>query len=210
MSLYVPGHFAARDRSSVARLLHEHPFATLVTLSASEPFVSHLPLIHIADCEPHGTLHGHFARANPHVEAATRGESLAIFHGPHAYVTPSWYVDPAGAVPTWNYAVAHAHGVIELARDPTETRAVLDLLIRRFESPRAAPWKFELAPARLDAMVGAIIGFRIKVRRIDVKLKLSQNRSREDQERVRAGLAAEGYAEASATAAWMRESASDT
>ncbi len=141
MTLYIPGHFAPRDRSSVARLLHEHPFATLVTPSAGEPFITHLPLIHIADCEPHGTLHGHFARTNPHVEAAADGESLALFHGPHAYVTPSWYADPAGAVPTWNYAVAHAHGTITLARDHAETRAVLDLLVRRFEASRAAPWK---------------------------------------------------------------------
>jgi transcriptional regulator len=131
-------------------------------------------------------------------------QSLAIFHGPHAYVTPSWYTDPAGAVPTWNYAVVHAHGKIELARDPAETRAVLDLLIQRFEAPRAAPWKVGLTPSRLDAMVGAIIGFRIKVTRIDVKLKLSQNRSREDRDRVAAGLDAEGFADASATASWMR------
>jgi transcriptional regulator len=209
MSLYIPGHFAARDGASAARLLHEHPFATLVTPGAAEPFVSHLPLIHVADCEPHGTLHGHFARANPHVEAAARAESLAIFHGPHAYVTPSWYADPASAVPTWNYAVVHAHGMIELARDPAETRAVLDLLLQRFEAPRTRPWTLGLTPARLDAMVGAIIGFRIRVTRIDTKLKLSQNRSLEDRVRVRAGLDAEGYADASATAAWMGESALD-
>jgi transcriptional regulator len=210
MSLYIPAHFAARSHASVARLFHEHPFATLVTPSAADPFVTHLPLIHVADCEPHGTLHGHFARANPHVEAASHAESLAIFHGPHAYVTPSWYADPAAAVPTWNYAVVHAHGMIELARDPAETRAVLDLLIQRFEAPRAAPWIVGLTPPRLDAMVGAIIGFRIKVKRIDAKLKLSQNRSLEDRERVMAGLDAEGYADASATAAWMRQLAADT
>ena len=209
MSVYVPQHFTARDQASVARLLGEYPFATLVTPSAPEPFVTHLPLIHIADCEPHGTLHGHFARANPHVEAAEQMQSLAIFHGPHAYVTPSWYADPAAAVPTWNYAVAHAHGTLELARDPADTRAVLDLLVQRFEGSRAAPWKIGLTPTRLDAMVGAIVGFRIKVKRIDVKLKLSQNRSREDRERVIAGLAAEGYAEASATATWMRAFALD-
>ena len=210
MSLYIPAHFAARSHASVARLFHEHPFATLVTPSAADPFVTHLPLIHVADCEPHGTLHGHFARANPHVDAASRAESLAIFHGPHAYVTPSWYADPAAAVPTWNYAVVHAHGMLELARDPAETRAVLDLLIQRFEASRPAPWTVGLTPPRLDAMVGAIIGFRIKVKRIDAKLKLSQNRSLEDRERVMAGLDAEGYADASATAAWMRDLAADT
>jgi transcriptional regulator len=213
MGIYIPAHFAARDRATAARLFHEHPFATLVTWGATEPLVTHLPLIHIADCEPHGTLHGHFARGNPHANVASEAESLAIFHGPHAYVTPSWYTDPAGAVPTWNYAVVHARGMIELATDAAETRAVLDLLVQRFEGSRAAPWSIGLTPARLDAMVGAIIGFRIKVKRIDTKLKLSQNRSGEDQDRVAAGLEGEDYADATATAAWMRslrKSGSDT
>jgi len=204
MSVYVPVHFASHDRATAARLMHEHPFATLITPGAAEPVVTHLPLIHIADCEPNGTLHGHFARVNPHARAPEHVESMAIFHGPHAYVTPSWYTEPASAVPTWNYAVVHAHGAIELARDPAETRAVLDLLIQRFEASRAEPWALGLDPDRLAAMVGAIVGFRIKVKRIDVKLKLSQNRSREDRERVSAGLEAEGYADATATAAWMR------
>ena len=204
MSVYVPAHFASADRATAARLFHGHPFATLVTPGAQEPQITHLPLIHIADCEPHGTLHGHFARANPHAAAAGNAESVAIFHGPHAYVSPSWYTDPAAAVPTWNYAVVHAHGTIELATDPVETTAVLDLLIQKFESARDAPWSIGLSPSRLKAMVSAIVGFRIKVKRIETKLKLSQNRSREDQERVAAALDAEGYAEATATAAWMR------
>ena len=205
MSLYVPSHFQARDRTLFARLAHEHPFATLVTPAAPEPLVTHLPLIHILDREPNGTLLGHFARANPHARDAGGVESMAIFHGPHAYVSPSWYADPAGAVPTWNYAVAHAHGTIELAQDGAETRAIVDLLIQRFESDRAAPWRLALDPQRLRAMVDAIIGFRLKVRRVDAKLKLSQNRSVEDRNRVAAALDAEGYADAAATAAWMRE-----
>ena len=210
MSLYVPKHFAARDAAAAERLFRDHPFATLLTPAPDEPFVTHLPLIFVADGEPHGTLHGHFARANPHAGAAENADSLAIFHGPHAYVTPSWYVDPAGAVPTWNYAVVHARGRIELARDPAQTRAVVDLLVERFESERAQPWNLGLTGARLDAMIGAIVGFRIRLTRVDVKLKLSQNRSREDRERVTAGLADEGYADASATAAWMRELTSQT
>ena len=157
MSVYIPEHFAARERATVARLVHDYPFATLVTPGASEPFVTHLPLLHVADCEPHGSLVGHFARANPHAQSVSGVESMAIFHGPHAYVTPSWYSDPAGAVPTWNYAVAHVHGAIELARDPAETRAVLDLMIQRFESGRSKPWQLGLDPGRLRAMVGAIV-----------------------------------------------------
>lgn len=204
MSVYVPGHFESRDRAMVARLVHDYAFATLITPGEPEPIVTHLPLLLVADCEPHGTLFGHFARANPHARSNHNVESVAIFHGPHAYVTPSWYADPGSAVPTWNYAVVHAHGVVELAQDPAETRAVLDLLIQRFESGRAAPWQLGLDPNRLVAMINAIVGFRIRVTRLEAKFKLSQNRSPEDQRRVAAGLAAEGCAEAQATAALMR------
>ena len=153
MSLYVPAHFSAGDRAAIARIVHDHPFATLVTPALPEPLVTHLPLIHIADCEPHGTLVGHFARANPHGQAAATGDSIAIFHGPHAYVSPSWYAEPGRAVPTWNYAVVHAHGRIELAQRPAETQAILDLMIHRFESARPAPWQLGLDRDRLQAMV---------------------------------------------------------
>jgi transcriptional regulator len=204
MSLYVPEHFASRDRATIARLVHDHPFATLITPHSPEPLVTHLPLLHVADREPHGTLFGHFARANPHARIAAGAESIAIFHGPHAYVSPSWYADPSGAVPTWNYAVAHAHGTIELARDAAETRAVLDLMIHRFEAGRDAPWQLGLDPERLAAMVGAIVGFRVRVKRFDAKFKLSQNRTPEDGRRVAAGLDGENHDDAAATASWMR------
>ena len=205
MAVYVPQHFAARDATMVTRLVRDYPFATLMTPGEPEPFVTHLPLLLVADAEPHGTLFGHFARGNPHARTHSGGESVAIFHGPHAYVTPSWYADPANAVPTWNYAVVHAHGALELARDPAETRAVLDLLVERFESNRTAPWQLGLDADRLAAMVNAIVGFRIRVTRLEAKFKLSQNRSPEDQRRVAAGLDGEGYAEAEATAAWMKD-----
>ena len=206
MSLYVPRHFdAGGERVAIARLLHDHPFATLVTPAAGEPQVSHLPLLWIGDCEPHGTLVGHFARANPHAAIAAEAASIAIFHGPHAYVSPSWYANPAAAVPTWNYAVVHAHGTLVLAREPAETRAILDLLIHRFESGRRSPWQPGFDPAQMGALVGAIVGFRMKVKRIDAKFKLSQNRAPDDRARVAAALAAERHADAEATAGWMRE-----
>jgi transcriptional regulator len=204
MAVYVPAHFAAHDRAAIARLMHDSAFATLVTPAQPEPAITHLPLMWLADCEPHGTLIGHFARANPHANVAMAGESIAIFHGPHAYVSPSWYAEPAAGVPTWNYAVVHAHGPVELCSDRAGTQAILDMLIHRFESTRAAPWQLGLTPKRLDAMLGAIIGFRMRIKRIDAKFKLSQNRSDDDRTRVIAALDGEGYPEASATAAWMR------
>jgi len=204
MSLYTPSHFAASDRAAAARLIHDHPFATLVTPGAPEPFVSHLPLLLVAGCEPHGTLIGHMARANPHWERAAAVESIAIFHGPHAYVSPSWYAEPSKAVPTWNYAAIHAHGVLEVVGDPAETRGVLDALVQRFEAPRDAPWQFAMPERQRDALVGAIVAFRLRIRRLDAKFKLSQNRPAEDQVRVAAALDREGYADAASVASWMR------
>ena len=137
MSLYTPSHFAHDNRTAVARLIHDHAFATLITPAATEPFVSHLPLLLIPGCEPHGTLIGHFARANPHWRAAQDTESIAVFHGPHAYVSPSWYTEPQRMVPTWNYATVHAHGSLAIVEDPAEARSILDTLVQRFESGRA-------------------------------------------------------------------------
>ncbi len=108
-------------------------------------------------------------------------------------------------MPTWNYAVVHAHGAIELARDAAETRAILDVMIHRFESAtRCCRGNSVSSASGLDAMVGAIVGFRIRVQRIDAKFKLSQNRTPDDRSRVAAALDAEGHADAAATAAWMR------
>jgi len=204
MSLYTPSLFDARDRAAVARLMHDHPFATLVTPTSPEPRVSHVPLLLVSDCEPHGTLIGHVARANPHWQSSRDAESIAIFHGPHAYVSPSWYGEPAKAVPTWNYATVHAHGVLEIIEDPVETRGVLDALIQRFESGRESPWQFAMPARERDALVSAIVAFRLRIKRIDAKFKLSQNRPAADRARVIAALDAEPYADAHATAAWMR------
>jgi len=204
MSLYTPPLFDARDRAAISRLMHDHPFATLVTPAADEPRVSHVPLLLVSNCEPHGTLIGHFARANPHWQAARNAHSVAIFHGPHAYVSPAWYAEPAQAVPTWNYATVHAHGVMEVIEDPVETRGVLDALVQRFEGPRERPWQFAMPTRERDALVRGIVAFRLRIKRLDAKFKLSQNRNAADRERVMTALTAEPYHEAHATAAWMR------
>ncbi|HSQ82855.1 MAG TPA: FMN-binding negative transcriptional regulator [Casimicrobiaceae bacterium] len=204
MSLYTPAHFAGTERAAVARLMHDHPFATLVTPATPEPLVSHVPLLLVPDCEPHGELIGHFARANPHWRHAAAAESIAIFHGPHAYVSPSWYAKPAQAVPTWNYATVHAHATMQVIEDPAEARSILDALVNRFESTRPEPWTFAMPERERDALVGAIVAFRLRIRRIEAKFKLSQNRSAIDRERVATALEAAGYADATAVSAWMR------
>ena len=205
MSLYVPSHFAVSDRAAIARLMHDYPFATLVTPCAPEPFVTHLPLLLVPGCEPHGILLGHVARANPHWERAGDVESIAIFHGPHAYVSPSWYGEPAKAVPTWNFSAIHAHGVLEIVDDPVEARGILDALVQRFEAERENPWQFAMPAPQRDALVRAIVAFRMRIRRITAKFKLSQNRPAEDRVRVATALEREPYPEAASVAAWMRD-----
>src|SRR5437762_7844388 len=204
MALYIPPSFAAKDRAAIARLVHDYPFATLITPSTPEPWVSHIPLLMTDAGEPHGTLIGHFARANPHWQHAAGTHSIAMFHGPHAYVSPSWYEEPAQAVPTWNFTSVHVHGPLAIFDDATKTRGVLDALIDRFENHRPAPWKLALSDRQRDAMMGAIVGFEMPIRRIDAKFKLSQNRSRDDRLRVIEALGCEGYSAATETAVWMQ------
>jgi len=203
MTIYTPRAFATDDGAAVAHLIGDHPFATLMTPGDPEPFISHLPLEYHAEREPKGILLGHMARANPHWRHFGAKPSIAIFQGPHAYVSPSWYAEPATAVPTWNYAIAHVHGRVELMADAAETRALLDRMIRRYEEGRTQPWRLQLEGRSLAAMLDAIVGFRLTIERIDGKLKLSQNRSAEDRDRVIAALRAEDYADATATAEWM-------
>lgn len=202
MSIYTPRAFLAADAAAIARLLHEHPFATLITPGDAEPLVSHVPLQYRPAPGSKGVLLGHLARANPHGQHFAGRASVAVFHGPHAYVSPSWYADPANAVPTWNYAVAHVHGQADLM-DDAETRALLDELVHRYEGGRDQPWHLQLAGRPLAAMLGAIVGFRLTIERIDAKFKLSQNRSADDRERVITALRGENYADALATAEWM-------
>jgi transcriptional regulator len=206
MSVYLPPAFASGDTGAVAKLILHHPFATLVTPTADEPQITHLPLL-LHPSGAHGALIGHVARANPHWGVLAERTSVAIFHGPHAYVSPSWYSDPAAMVPTWNYAVVHAHGLGELIDDPARKREIVEELTARFETSRQAPWHLQLTGARLAAMLDAIVAFRIPVTRVEAKFKMSQNRSGIDRARVAAALREESDADAVATGEWMMRDA---
>ena len=204
MTLYLPQAFEPAERAAAARLMHDHPFATLCTPAVPEPHLSHVPLLLQPSCEPHGTLIGHVARANPHWRHFSGTESIAVFLGPHAYVSPSWYGDPSSTVPTWNYATVHAHGTVDVVDDPLESRRILEALVHRFEAHRDAPWELAMPESRVEALVGAIVAFRMRIRRLDAKFKLSQNRTRDDRTRVIAALEADPHPDSAATARWMR------
>jgi transcriptional regulator len=209
VSIYRPPSFAARDATATEQAIHDYPFATLITAREPEPQISHLPLLFHAAPPPNGILIGHMARANPHWRLFGEGSTMAVFQAAHAYVSPSWYYEPEKAVPTWNYAVVHVHGQVELVEDRAATLAILEEMIDRFESGRTAPWRLQLVGRELDAMVNAIVAFRLAIERVDTKLKLSQNRSAVDRQRVVAALRAEDSPDASATADWMQRYAGE-
>jgi len=123
--MYLPKPFREDDPARLHALIRAHGFATLISERDGEPFASHLPLLLDAERGPRGTLLGHMARANPQWRSFDQGRAaLAIFHGPHCYVSPSWYAN-APAVPTWNYAAVHAYGRPRVLEDGGEVRALL-------------------------------------------------------------------------------------
>lgn len=207
--MFLPAAFRLDDRSAVNRLMAERSFALLVTSGPEGPEASHLPLLHRpGEASSTGCLLGHLSAANPQCASLRRladtGEpALAVFSGPHAYVSPSLY-RPGAAVPTWNYLAVQVRGAVTLLGD-AETAELLQALTRTYEQGRAEPW--ELAgqdEAMLAKLRRNVLGFAIALDRVEGKAKLSQNRAAEDRAGVVAGLAAEDDPEARATAAWMR------
>lgn len=189
--MYVPKHFAVNDPAWIAAFIDEHRFATLVTVLDGVPFATHLPLVYDPRSGPHGTLLGHVARANPHWRTLDV-EQLAIFTGPHAYVSPTWYEAAGPAVPTWNYTAVHAYGRARILEEASEVRALLVRLTDREESGFERPYTVDAQDADyLEHMMRQIVAFELPIERLEAKAKLSQNRTPEERERVAAALGGE-------------------
>lgn len=182
--MYIPSAFRNDDAEQLADFIDRHGFATLVTHHAGETVASHLPMLLQRDGSDRGQLIGHLARANPqwhHFESPQ--EVLTIFHGPHCYVSPTWYtVEPA--VPTWNYAVVHVYGRAKILHDERTIRDALDRLVAKYESHQPRPWSGELPEEYRNQLTRAIVAFQIEITRIEGKFKLSQNRSEADRASV--------------------------
>src|ERR1700749_1163917 len=132
--MYIPPAFRLEDKARLAAFLRAHSFATFITQDGAAPFASHLPMLYRPDLGEHGTLIAHLARANPQWQHfAEDREALVIFHGPHGYISPSWY-ETSPAVPTWNYAVVHAYGIPWIFEDHDRIAALLRETISLYES----------------------------------------------------------------------------
>jgi transcriptional regulator len=191
--MYVPPAFAESRIEVLRGLIQAHPLGTLVTLGADGLTANHLPFEHDPHPAPFGTLRGHVARANPvWRDVSAEVEALAIFQGPQAYITPSWYPtkqETGKVVPTFNYVVVHAHGPLTVIEDATWLRALLERLTDRHEAGRPAPWKVADAPEEFIAgLLHAIVGLELPVTRLVGKWKVSQNRPAADRDGVVRGL----------------------
>ncbi|HUB48785.1 MAG TPA: FMN-binding negative transcriptional regulator [Acetobacteraceae bacterium] len=193
--MYLPPAFR-QDRTDVLHdAIRKSGLATLVTLTPDGLIASHVPLLLDPEPAPYGTLIGHLARPNGQARGAI-GDALAIFLGPDAYITPSWYEtkrETGKVVPTWNYVAIHAAGPITFFDDPDRLLDVVTRLTERHEDSRAVPWAVSDAPPDfVQGMLRGIVGFSIEITRLEGKWKMSQNRPATDRAGVIAGLAAEG------------------
>lgn len=202
--MFLPRAFAQTDLAKLDALIARDPFVTLITTDADGlPFVTHLPVLYRRDGDQ-VLIEGHWARANP--QSRHTGPTLMIVHGPHAYISASWYPDKeeAARVPTWNYAVAHLYGELERVEDEA---SLLDLLSRtsdRFEASVGQAWRFEPEQEAQRQQVVGILGFRFKPARIEMKFKLNQNHPDANREAAADALDALGNENATAIAAMMR------
>ena len=202
--MYVPAAFAEADPAKLHAFIRRYSFAVLTSAGESGLVASHLPLLLDADAGPNGRLIGHMARANPQWRQV-EGDVMAVFSGPHAYVSPSWY-EESGTVPTWNYVAVHAYGTFEVVEEPDALMEILRRSVEAYESPRQAPWIFDESAPHVERMLGAIVGFRIEIARLEGKWKLSQNHPEGRRTRVIRALSEQSGEDSQAVAALMAES----
>jgi transcriptional regulator len=192
--MYIPPAFQVTEITSLHAAIRAARLATFITATAEGLIGTPLPMILDETEGPHGTLYGHVARANPQWKLAPIGDAMAVFMGPDAYVTPSWYAtkrDTGKVVPTWNYVAVHAYGPVEFFEDATRLRDMVTRLTNLHEASRTEPWAVTDAPDDfIKSQLRGIVGLRMPIARLDGKRKMSQNRSAEDRAGVADGLAA--------------------
>ncbi len=212
--MYVPPQFAEPRIETMHALMRAHPLATLVVYRASGLEANHIPLLLSPTPEPYGVLQGHIARNNPLWHELDREtEALAIFHGPHSYISPSWYPakqEHGKVVPTWNYAVVHAHGRPRAIEDEIWIRAQIAALTTQQEAGFAVPWQISDAPAEfVDKMIEHIVGIEFVIDRLQGKWKVSQNQLAQNRAGVVRGLEAGGDTASLQMAALVAQACAD-
>ncbi len=201
--MYIPEHFRVRHDEDAIAFMRAHPFAILISTTDDGPFATHLPFS-ICSSENQITLRGHVAKANPHWRHLEQNpQCLTIFHGPHAYISPTNYT-ARESVPTWNYAAVHVYGNARISSLEQDVHGMLNELMQTFEPAYREQWE-ALSPKFRDNMLRQIVGFEITPTKVEGKFKLSQNRPKEDQANVSASLEKSDDATISGVAEMMKD-----
>lgn len=194
--MYIPHHFEETRADVMHALMRAHPLATLVTLASDGITANHIPLLLSGIQPPYGVLQGHVARANPLWRDLLSTDVLAIFQGPEAYITPSWYPakkETGKVVPTWNYVIVHAHAELRVVDDANWLKAHLTHLTATHEAGFQTPWALSDAPEEyIERLIGGVVGIELTITRLSGKWKVSQNQPAENQAGVVQGMQARG------------------
>ncbi|MEZ5942869.1 MAG: FMN-binding negative transcriptional regulator [Planctomycetaceae bacterium] len=183
--MYIPPAFKEENPERIEEFLRQHPFATLISTNGAAPIATHVPLLHVSETGGRpAKLMGHVAKANPQWQQFESGETvLAIFHGPHTYISPNWY-EAEVAVPTWNYAAVHVYGTPSLVTSHDALWDQLQNMVETFEATQPQPWSIQLPADVQEKLLDMIVGFEIEITHIEAQFKLGQNRSSADRLRM--------------------------
>ena len=160
--MYLPAMFAETDGTKLFDFIERHSFGILVSQIEGAPFATHMPFLVERDAGPHGTLVGHLARANPHWHGAAGQPGLAIFAGPHVYVSPTWY-HSENMVPTWNYTAVHVTGTMRIIEDEAGLAAIVEAMVQFYEQSMPTPWTFDDKTTYMQRMLSQIVGIRVEI-----------------------------------------------
>ena len=202
--MYIPAAFNETDPAKLFDLIQQYSFGLLISACDGEPFASHLPLLLDRSFASQGCLVGHMARANPQWKSADGQSVMAVFSGPHAYVSPTWY-ESDNVVPTWNYVAVHVFGTLRMIDDREKLLQIVSDYVDFYEATLPLPWKFDRSGEYAQKLVQAIVGFRVEITRIEGKWKLNQNQPLERQEKVIRALGASQNELDQAVAALMQD-----
>lgn len=194
--MYTPPAFVVDDKAELHEMIRQCHLANFITATSTGPMATALPMFLDPTEGEMGVLYAHLARPNPQWQAAVVGHGLAVFMGPDAYVTPSWYATKAEhgkVVPTWNYTAVHVSGPVEFFDDADRLLDAVGRLTELHESPRTSSWAVTDAPENyIKAQLRGIVGIRMPIADLHGKRKMSQNRPLEDRMGVRRGMAERG------------------
>jgi transcriptional regulator len=202
--MYIPAVFAETDLTKLQDFIEQNSFGLLVSQVDGLPFATHLPFLLDRTSGPHGTLICHVARANPQWQQAAGQTALAIFSGPHTYISPSWY-EAEQVVPTWNYAAVHAYGPVEIIQDERNLLEIVQKMVQVYEQSMPRPWSFDGSTTFVQRRLAQIVGLRIEIDKAEGKWKVNQNHPVERRRNVIQALQQRGDENALAVAAMIQE-----